>query len=301
MKKTMTTITVLILIGMMCIFACVFTVNEGSVALVQKLGELQTSKATNQVIVYEPGLHFKIPFITTAIHLDNRLQNLSNDSNPMRVLTSEQKFVLVDYYVKWKIVDPVLYYKRTLGDASTASALLSQMINDKLRTSFGLRTITEAISDERGDIMTTLQTDANENAKQFGIAVIDVRLEGIELPQEVELSVFQRMSSEREQVATNLRAEGKASAEQIQATADAQVTMDLAKSKAQAQELKAQGDGVASEIYLKAYSQNPEFYRFYKALLTYQDAFSHSNRNTMILDPTSDFFKFFNTLPSQSK
>jgi membrane protease subunit HflC len=301
MKKTMTTITALILIGLMCLFACVFTVNEGSVALVQKLGELQTSKSTQQVIVYGPGLHFKMPFITTAIHLDARLQNLSNDSNPMRVLTSEQKFVLVDYYVKWKIVDPVLYYKRTLGDASAASALLSQMINDKLRTSFGLRTITEAISDERGDIMTTLQTDANENAKQFGIAVIDVRLEGIELPQEVEQSVFQRMSSEREQVATNLRAEGKASAEQIQATADAQVTMDLAKSKAQAQELKAQGDAVASEIYLKAYSQNPEFYRFYKALLTYQDAFANSKHNTMVLDPSSDFFKFFNTLPSQTK
>jgi membrane protease subunit HflC len=301
MKKTITTFTIVALVALILFFASIFTVNEGSVALIQKLGELQASRATKQVIVYQPGLHYKVPFITTDIHLDTRLQNLSNAASPMRVLTSEQKFVLVDYYVKWRIADPALFYKSTLGDYTSASTLLTQVINDKLRALFGLRTITEVISDERSDIMNSLQFDANTSAQKIGIAVVDVRLQGIELPEEVEESVFQRMSSEREQVATNLRAEGKATAEQIRATADAQVTIDLAKSKAQAQALRAQGDGVASEIYLKAYSQNPEFYRFYKSLLTYQDAFSDPKRNTMLLDPRGDFFKFFNTVPSQNK
>ena len=301
MKHAITSITILILIALVFLFASIFTVNEGSQALIQKLGQLQMSKDTQQPTIYGPGLHLKVPFIASVIYFDTRLQNLNDDSSPKRVLTSEQKYVLVDYYVKWRIDDLVLFYKRTLGDSSLASTLLNQKINDELRALFGARTISEVVSGERSDIMSKLQAAANESAKSLGITVTDVRIESIELPDEVQQSVFQRMSTEREQVATNLRAQGKASAEQIQATADAQVTMEIAKSKAEAQELRAQGDAASSEIYIKAYSQNAQFYRFYKSLLTYQEAFSDSKRTIMILDPKSDFFKFFDSLPTQNK
>jgi membrane protease subunit HflC len=273
-----------------------FTVNEGTRALVLKLGKLQTIRATKEPMIYGPGLHFKVPFVTTVQHFDTRLQNLSDDSSPKRVLTAEQKYVLVDYYAKWRIEDLSLYYKRTLDNSNLADDLLKQKINDELRALFGERTISEVVSGERSDIMAKLKKDANTSAKSLGITVTDVRIQGIELPKEVQNSVFQRMSTQREQVATNLRAQGKATAEKIQATADAQVTMDLAKTKAKAQIMRAAGDQEAANIYAKVYSEDPKFYRFYKSLLSYQSAFANHGRNTMVIDPKSDYFKYFNSM-----
>jgi len=296
MKATMTVITAIILIAIFVLFSSMFTVNEGSHALVLRLGKLQVNPKTKKAIVYGPGLHFKTPFITSVSHFDTRLQNLSDDASPKRVLTEEQKYVLVDYFAKWRIDDLPLYYKRTLDNSTRANILLKQKINDELRALFGERTISEVVSGERSDIMAKLQDDANASAKSLGIKVTDVRIQGIELPKEVQDSVFQRMSTQREQVATNLRAQGKASAEQIQATADAQVTIDLATTKAKAQAMRAEGDKEAANIYTQAYAKDPKFYRFYKSLLSYQNAFANHAHTTMILDPKSDFFKYFNLI-----
>ena len=296
MKKFITFIGALIIIGLIVLYSAFFTVNEGTHALVLRLGKLQINKNTQQAKVYNPGLHYKTPFITSAVHFDTRLQDLSVESS--RVLTEEQKYVLVDYYVKWRIDDLALYYKRTLDNNQLANDLLRQKINDELRALFGERTISEVVSGERSDIMAKLQQDANQSAESLGITVTDVRIQGIELPQEVQNSVFQCMSTQREQVATNLRAQGNATAEKIQATADAQVTKDLATTKAQAQAIRATGDEQAANIYANAYGQNIKFYEFYKSLLAYQDAFTHKVNDVMVLDPKSEFFKYFNQTPT---
>jgi membrane protease subunit HflC len=300
MKQGITFLTLLMLVGLVILFGSIFTVNEGSHALVLRLGKLQISKLTDKPREYAPGLHFKLPFITSVLHFDTRLQNLSDDASPKRVLTEEQKYVLVDYYAKWRINDLPLYYKSTLDSTDRANVLLKQNINDELRALFGERTISEVVSGERSDIMAKLKQAANTAANKLGISVTDVRIQGIELPQEVQQSVFQRMSTQREQVATNLRAQGQASAEEIKATSDAQVTKELAISKAQAQVIRAEGDQQASNIYIKAYSQNPNFYRFYKSLLSYQAALAGSN-TTMVIDPNSDYFKYLKGVQPTAK
>lgn len=274
------------------LYSAFYTVVEGQEALVFRLGQLvKTSDGKAQV--YGPGLHSKTPLITTARRFDTRLQTLDVDSR--RVLTAEQKYVLVDYYAKWRIQDLPLYYKRTDGNPMQAKLLLMQKINDALRAAFGKRTISEVVSGERSDIMEKLQKTANQSANRLGISVTDVRIKGIELPKEVRNSVFQRMSTEREQVATKHRAQGKARAESIRANADAQVTIALETAKANAQKTRAMGDAKAADIYAAAYGQDAEFYDFYRSLLAYQDVFRKPG-DVMVLNPKSQFFKYFNNL-----
>jgi len=289
MSRLSTSIIVIIVAGLICLYASVFTINEGSHGLVLRLGKLTTNNQ-GKVVVYDPGFHFKTPFITNVGYFDTRLQDLNVESK--RVLTAEQKYVLVDYYVKWRIEDLPLYYKRTLGQATQAQTLLKQKINDELRALFGKRTISEVVSGQRSDIMSMLKKRANQSAHGLGIEVIDARVMGIELPKQVQSSVFSRMSTQREQVATNLRSQGRAVAEAIQAQADAQVTIAIATAKAKAQQTRADGDAKAAAIYAKAYQKDSEFYAFYRSLLAYQQAFSHKG-DVMVLSPKSPFFKYF--------
>jgi membrane protease subunit HflC len=286
-RKVFLPIFIIILLG---IFACFYSVREGQRALLLKLGKI-VMNSSGQPLVIQPGLHLRVPFINQVHTFDVRLQTL--DAQSSRVLTEEQKYVLVDYYVKWKIADLPLYYTRTDGFANKAETLLQQKVNDSLRAAFGKQTITEVVSDERGNVMDLLKQKADESAKDLGIEVIDVRIKRIDLPEEVSDSVFSRMRVEREQAATRHRSDGNAKAESIKAEADASVTVILAKAQEKAAKIRAQGDAKAAEIYANAYKKDADFYALYRSLQAYKNVFINKN-DVLLLKPDSQFFKYFN-------
>ena len=287
-KKTFLLIVGLIILSVA--YASLYTVHEGQQALLLRLGKMVRDKA-GQPQVMSPGLHRKTPFIEQARYFDIRLQTL--DAQSSRVLTKEQKYVLVDYYVKWKIANVSLYFMRTGGDAQRTETLLQQKINDALRTAFGKRTITEVVSGERGSVMDLLQQRAATDAQDLGIQVIDVRIKRIDLPEEVSSSVFDRMRVEREQAAAKHRADGKAQAEAIKAQADATATVIVAQAKKKAATIKATGSAEAARIYADAYRKDADFYAFYRSLQVYQNVFNNKN-DVIVLQPGSQFFKYFN-------
>jgi len=274
-------------------YTTVYTVNEGEQALLLRLGTIETD-AGGMPVVEGPGLHFKIPLITQANIFDTRLQTL--DIKSSRIVTAEQKDVMVDYYVKWRINDLALYYTRTGGDPQQANLLLEQQLNDGLRAQFGRRTISEVVSDDRATIMDTLGKQANDTAQRLGIKVVDVRIKRIDLPAEVSSAVFERMRAERERVATEHRSTGKANAEGIRANADADVTVIVATASAQAAAIRAQGDGQAAKIYADAYSKDADFFAFLRSLQAYKAVFSKPQNNLLVLKPDGQFFKYFNSL-----
>ena len=266
------------------IYMSFYTITQGYSGLVFRLG--------NIVGQSEPGLHVKIPIIESVQEFDTRLQTLNVDSS--RILTQEQKYVLVDYYAKWRISNLSLYFTRTGGDAGKARILLKQKINDSLRAEFGKLLLTQVISDSRATIMQKLQAQANQGAAELGIKVIDVRIKRIDLPKEVSMSVFNSMSAGREAVAAKYRFDGKAVGEQIQAQADADAAVITAKAEAQAATIRAQGDAKAAKIYADAYTKDPDFYAFMKSLNAYKAVFSQPKNNVLVLKPDSEFFKYFN-------
>ena len=282
---------ILAAIVILLVYASTYTVVEGHRTIVLKLGEIVKNPKTNQADVMQPGLHFKTPFITNARDFNVMLQTMTVDSQ--RILTAEQKSVMVSYFVKWRIEDLPLFYTRTGGFNVRAEQLLQQKINGTLRAAFGKRSIADVVSSDRMNLMTLLQEQAEKSAANLGIQVVDVRIVGIDLPQTVQESVFKRMRTEREQVATQHRAQGEAQRQVIMATADRQVVVDLATAKAKSQQVRAMGDAVAGKIYSKAYSKNPKFYAFYRSLDAYRNVFN--NRDTvMVLRPQGQFFKYFN-------
>ena len=291
MSARLTSLIALVIVLLIVASSALFTVQQGQNALVLRLGQLQLD-SSGEVVVYPPGLHVKIPFITQVRKFDVRFQTLLVDKS--RSYTAEQKSVLVDYYAKWKIDDLPLYYKRTGGIPDRASTLLTQKINNALKAAFGKRTIQEVVTDDRLSLMKILMAKADESAEPLGIKVVDVRIQGIELPREVQESVYNRMSTEREQVATKHRSQGKAKAEKIRASADANVVISIAGAKAKAQQTRADGDKQAANIYLNAYNKDATFYAFYQSLQAYQSVF-HGDNSIMLLTPESDFFKYFKT------
>lgn len=269
-----------------------YTVNEGERALLLRLGAIVIDHTTGKPIIKGPGLHWKTPFITQASIFDVRLQTM--DIKSSRIVTAEQKDVIVDYFVKWRINNLALYYTRTGGSAQLADQLLEQQLNDSLRAQFGRRTISEVVSDDRTTIMDALSQQANANAQRLGLEVVDVRIKRIDLPTEVSTAVFERMRAERERVATEHRSTGKANAEAIRAQADATATITVATAKEQAAVIRSQGDAAAAKIYADAYSQNPDFYAFYRSLLAYKTSFADQSNSMLVLKPDSQFFKYFN-------
>jgi membrane protease subunit HflC len=210
---------------------------------------------------------------------------------PDRFLTSEKKNVLVDSFVKWRIVDPMKYYVSVKGDELQAERRLSQTVNDGLRAEFGKRTIHEVVSGERSKIMEILRQRADRDSRQMGIQVLDVRLKRVDLPQEVSESVYQRMEAERKRVANELRSQGAGAAEKIRADADKQREVIIAEAFREAQRTKGEGDAKAAEIYAQAYGKNPEFYAFYRSLEAYRNSFKNKS-DVFVLEPDSDFFKY---------
>ncbi len=290
MKAINTVIFIVVIVILLILYSSMFVVVQGQKAIVLRLGQIVMFDG--QPKIYEPGLHFKTPFVTTVKLFDTRIQTLVEKSS--RMLTQEQKYLLVDYYVKWRISNLAKYYTTTGGYTASADQLLSQKVNDSMRAEFGKRSISDVISDQRLSIMGILKKNANQASQELGVDVIDVRINAIDLPQDVSNSVFMRMQSEREQVASKRRSDGKALAEAIRANADAKVTVMIATAKEQASQIRAKGQSIAAQIYSDTYAKDPEFYGFYRSLQAYQNTFS-SKRDVIVLSPDSQFFHYFNS------
>lgn len=261
-----------------------FVVSEGHSALVLQFGRIVQTD-------YQPGLHFKLPVIQQVMHFDKRI--LSLDAPPERYFTSEKKSVNVDFYVKWRIVDNARYYRSTGGDQLQAAQRLTPIVKDALRFEFNARTLPDLISGGRKDITERVraQTDASAR-KNLGIAVVDVRIKRIDLPNEVSESVYKRMRAERLQLANELRFTGQESAETIRADADRQGQVLRADARRDAAKIRGEGDAQAAAIYAKAYSQDPEFFRFYRSLAAYRKSFE-DGKGVLIMKPGNEFLHYF--------
>jgi membrane protease subunit HflC len=265
--------------------ASVFVVQEQQLALLLRLGEIVDAD-------FKPGLHFKIPVIQDVVKFDRRIQAL--DAPPEQFLTVEKKFVVVNSYAKWRINDVAQFYRSTRGSSDTASRLLSARINAALRDEFGKRTVREVVSGERAEIMATLARNANENAADLGVEIVDVRVKQIDFTDNISENIYERMRTERQRVAAELRAQGAEAAERIQADADRQRIEIVADAYRQAELLRGEGDAGAAKIYAEAFEQNAEFYTFWRSLSAYRDVFSDGG-SMMVLDPDSEFFRYFNS------
>ena len=268
-----------------------FAVKEGERAIVIQFGKVQRDDATGETRVFEPGLHFKLPFIDSVRHLDARIQTL--DGTPDRFVTSEKKDLIVDSYVKWRIEDFARYYLSTGGNKLQAEALLKQKVNKGLRSEFGTRTIAQIVSGERSALMNQAMEQASTSSDELGIEIVDVRVKQINLPTEVSNSIFQRMRAERAAVAREHRSEGQEQAEVIKANIDAKVTVMLADAERNARQLRGEGDAIAAQIYADAYSKNADFYSFLRSMDAYKQSFN-SKQDVMVIAPDSDFFKYMN-------
>ncbi|WP_036303519.1 protease modulator HflC [Methylotenera sp. L2L1] len=277
-------IIIMVIVGLMLLSASAFTVNQTQYVIVQRLGEIVS-------VNKEPGLYFKVPFVDNLKYFDNRILTLDWEQ-PAKFITSENKYMMVDSFVKWRIVDPVKYYVSIKeGGEAAAEDRLSKVVNAVLRTEFGKRTVRDVIAGERGAVMDNLRKTADAEARQMGIAVVDVRLKRVDYAEEISKSVFDRMIAERKRLANQLRSEGAAASEKIRADADKQREVIIAEAYREAQKTKGEGDAKAGEIYNQSYSRNPEFYAFYRSQEAYKNSFK-SKSDVMVLDPNSDFFKY---------
>ncbi len=284
--------TVMIMVILSIALMSIFTVKQTERALVLFLGRIVRSD-------FEPGLHFKIPILHQVRKFDARIQTL--DALPEQFLTIEKKNLIVDSFVKWRIVDVVSYFTSTGGIEQRASQRLGEIIADGLRSEFGQRTIQEVVSDERAKLMALIIEKSNPRVQQLGITIVDVRVKRIELPKEVSSSVYRRMEAERERVAKEFRSRGEAAAVRIQAQADRESTEIIAKAERDAEQIRGESDALATKIYADAYNRNPEFYMLYRSLNAYKTVFKGPN-NVLVIEPDSDFFGYFRNsqLPAQS-
>ena len=270
------------------VVSSLFIVQEGQRGIVFQFKKIKRDSA-EEMLVFEPGLHFKIPLIESVKKLDARIQTL--DEAPDRFVTSEKKDLMVDSYIKWRIVDFSTFFLRTAGDIENAKVLLKQKVNNGLRTEFGNRTIKEIVSGDRDGIMAQALESAASSRQDLGIEVIDVRVKAINLPKEVSNSIYDRMRAERTAVAKEHRSQGQEQAEILQATIDAKVTIMLADAQKNAFEIRGEGDALAAKIYADSYSKDAEFYGFLRSLEAYENSFSSKN-DIMVVKPDSDFFHY---------
>ncbi len=292
MQQIRTFLIALTVVVLVLAYFTVFTVDETERALKFRLGQVVEDWES------EPGLHFMIPFINNVRKFDARVQTL--DEPPARYLTKEMKNVIVDSFVKWRINDPLRFYTAVRGDVDIANQRLANIVRQGLREEFGKKEIKAVISGARGDIMEVLKVQANTAASSLGIEVVDVRIRRIDLPQDVSESVFRRMQAERERVAREFRARGQEEAEAIRAKADRQREETLATAYRQAEQTRGEGDALAASIYAKAFTQDPEFYSFYRSLGAYTRIFSDEN-DILLLSPDSEFFRYFNQRQPQQQ
>ena len=268
--------------------------------LVVGYNSLYISKETDRAVLLKfgeivnpdikPGLHVRWPVINKVRKFDGRVQTL--DAQPQSYLTVEKKRLIVDSFIKWRVIDPQKYYTATSGDEYKAAELLFPNVDAGLRNQFGERTLTEVVSGERDELMVELVNALSVQTKEeLGIEMVDIRVKKIDLPQEVSASVYERMRTEREREARELRSRGKELAEGIQADADRQKAVIEANAYRDAQQVRGEGDAMAANIYAQAYNKDPEFYSFYRSLNAYKEAFNQQG-DIMVLKPDSDFFRY---------
>ena len=283
MKRSSIIISALSLIAVIIISQSIYVVSEIERAVKLRFGEIVEFDV-------QPGLHFKWPIVNSVKYFDGRILTL--DAVPQRYLTSEKKALMVDSFIKWRIKDVAKYFTTTGGDEERAKRLLSQRVDTGLRNEFGIRTVKEVVSGERDQLMNSLATSLDKIAQEeLGVEVIDLRVKKIDLPFEVSDSVYNRMRTERERLARELRAQGNEVAEKIRATADKDKTIILADAYREAEETRGSGDAKATATYAEAYTKDPEFYDFTRSLKAYQSTFQ-SKGDILIIDPDSDFFKY---------
>lgn len=271
--------------------SAIYIVDERQQAILFQLGEVIDVKT-------EPGLYFKIPIAQNVRYFEKRILTLDTNE-PERFITSEKKNVLVDLFVKWRIVDVKQYYISVRGDEGLAQTRLAQTINASLRDEFGNRTVHDVVSGERDVIMEIMRQKADADARSIGVEVVDVRLKRVDLPQEVSESVYRRMEAERKRVANELRSTGAAESEKIRADADKQREIILAEAYREAQKTMGNGDSQAASIYAGAFQKDSEFYAFWRSLDAYKQSFKNKG-DMMVLEPTSDFFRYLKN-PAISK
>ena len=283
MNKSFGSLMIILLVALVVLSGSMYTVDQRQNAMVFQLGEVVSVKK-------KPGLYFKLPMVQNVRYFDTRILTLDS-SDPERFITSEKKNVLVDSFIKWRVIDAKQYYVSVGGDETRAQIRLNQTVNDGLRAEFGKRTINEVVSGRREEIMKTIRAKADQDARKIGVQVVDVRIKRVDLPETVSENVFRRMEAERKQVANELRSTGAAEAEKIKADADKQKDVIVAEAYREAQSVKGQGDAKASAVYAAAYGKNAEFYAFYRSMQAYRESFK-SKSDVMVLDPSADFFKY---------
>ena len=261
-----------------------FTVDERELAIKLQLGQVVKSD-------YTPGLHFKWPIVQNVRKFPRRILTISD--RPDRIFTAENEAVQVDFFVKWRIIDPVRYYTSTGGVLSAANGRLSEIIKNAIVTEFGKRSVREAISVERAELMRDMRATAAEASEDLGVSLIDFRVKQVEFMDEVRDSVYRQMDAERKRIAAERRAEGRAAAEEKRAAADKARTVILAAAYRESQEIKGEGDAKAAEIYASAYNKDPEFYAFYRSIDAYRKSVG-KNGDVLILDPNNEFFRYLN-------
>ena len=270
----------------------IFVVKETERAVKLRFGEIVEFDV-------DPGIHFKLPIVNTVRKFDARILTL--DAAPQSYLTSEKKALTVDSFVKWRVSDVAKYFTTTGGDEERLRRLLIQRVDAGLRNEFGTRTVKEVVSGQRDELMDKLSNQLNLIAiDELGVEVIDLRVKKIDLPPEVSESVFNRMRTERERLAKELRAQGNEVAEKIRATADKDKTIILADAYREAEEIKGNGDATATATYANAYSKDPEFYDFTRSLKAYESTFE-SKSDILLINPDSDFFKYLDDSKAQNK
>jgi len=270
---------VLVIVGLSA-----FTVNERQLAIKLRVGDVVAAS-------YEPGLHFKVPVIETVRKFPSRI--LKIDDAPQRVFTLERTAMTVDYFVKWQIVDELSFYTSTGGIQEVAMNRLREIIKNSIVTEFGKRTIVEAISVEREELMRDMLANAMETAQGLGVQLVDFRVKQVEFVSEVRNSVYNQMREERRRVAAETRAEGSEAADLIRSTADKDRTVILAEANRDGQIIRGEGDARAADIYATAYNKDPEFYAFYRSIDAYRNSIGREG-DVLVLDPNNEFFRYLN-------
>ncbi|MDP2694391.1 MAG: protease modulator HflC [Gallionella sp.] len=283
MNKSTTNVLIGVVAVLVVLSMSMFVVDQRQSAIVFQLGETIRIKT-------DPGLGFKVPLLQNVRYFDSRILTL-DAGEPERFITAEKKNVMVDSFIKWRIVDVKQYYISVGGDEARARTRLLQTVNSSMREEFGKRTINEVVSGERDKIMEVLRTKTDSDARKIGVEVLDVRLKRVDFPMEISESVYRRMDAERKRVANELRASGAAEGEKIKADADRQREVILAEAYRAAQKTKGEGDAKASALYAAAFGRNPEFYSFYRSLEAYKQSFKNKS-DMMVIDPSSAFFKY---------
>jgi len=274
-----------LVIAIAVLTSCVFVVDQRQYAIVFALGEVKS-------VINEPGLHFKLPPpFQNVVFLDKRIMTLDTPDAD-RFITAEKKNILVDAFVKWRIIDPRLYFISFGGDERNAQNRMAQIVKASLNEEITKRTVREVISGERDKVMKGIQSKVSEEAKQIGVQIIDVRLKRVDYVEQINNSVFDRMKSERSRVANELRSTGAAESEKIRADADRQRTVILAEAYRDAEKIRGEGDAKASQIYAQAFGQNPDFFKFYRSLEAYRASFKNRS-DVLVVDPNTEFFKYF--------